>query len=196
MGIILPTGGKQATLRWTLSGDPDEMVSTLGIDHEGFMTPDELAHEVYIAATTAGSLCVAANMFNLYTFVGVTAHFQTLGGLLVGEWVAPVVGTGGGNPLPSNCAILVHKRTQLGGRRGRGRMYLPAFTAGELDVNASGTIDTVDHAAIQAELGVFRTTLVANDVPPMLYHSDGGAGTEITNLVLDTRIGTQRRRMR
>jgi hypothetical protein len=196
MGIQLPVGGRQATFRWSLAGDPDEMVSTLGYVNSGATTIDFDAESAWNAATGTGSIAAAGNMFNAYTFVGVTAYEMTSGGLLVGEFTSPVVGTGGGNPLPSNCAVLVHKRTALGGRRGRGRMYLPPFTAGELDVGPSGVIDGPDYTAIQDELDVFYGLMVSNDLQPSLYHSDGGSGNIITSLVLDTRIATQRRRMR
>lgn len=196
MGILLPTGGAFAAFRWTLAGDPQEMVSTLGFVNDGTNTVDYDAESAWNAAVGSGSIAIAPNMFNQYTFMGVTVYRQEAGGLLVGDFTFPVVGSGGGNPLPSNCSILVHKRTSLGGRRGRGRMFLPPFTCGEIATSPSGVISSPDYGAIQDELDSFYDLMVANDLQPSLYHSDGGSGTIISSLQLDPMISTQRRRMR
>ena len=72
MGVSIPVGQAQVVLRWSLSGDPEEMVSTIGIDPDGETDPAVIASEMYSAAVATGSLTPASAMNAFWTFVGVS----------------------------------------------------------------------------------------------------------------------------
>jgi hypothetical protein len=136
-------------------------------------------------------------MLQPWTFVGVTCYLQDDPGQVIGEFVDPITATSGSaTSLPTNCAFLVHKNTTESGRQGKGRMYLPAFPLGEADVNNTGTI-TANFSAVQTRLDNFYDYLTTTEsLEVRLFHTTPRASTPIDSFSLDTRIATQRRRMR
>lgn len=197
MGVIIPVGQAQCVLRWVSTGDPEEMVSTIGVDPLAITDPTVLAHEVYDAAVVTGSLTPAAALNALWTFNGVTVYFQDDPGQRVGVWTAPLTGIGATHVTPpTNCALLVKKFTALSGRANRGRMFLPPFGIGEGDVNNNGVILGATYTTLQNRINEFETQLNSIPVTPVLFHSTPVDSTPLTALVLDTQIATQRRRMR
>lgn len=199
MGIIVPLNYCQVVIRWGLIGDPEPMVCTLGVGPILGPSATEIADEVYGDLLTAGSLCPALSMSTSYQLQGVTAYLQTATGFEIGSHDDVVQGAGNVNPLPSNCAYLVKKNTSIGGRRNRGRMFLPPFMDIEGNVSPTGTI-TSNLSTLQARLDAFYTNLTAAtpglDLSPVLFHSDGGSPTPVTGLTLASLIATQRTRMR
>lgn len=116
-----------------------------------------------------------------------------------------------------NVSFLVHKRTALGGRRGRGRLYLPGVL--EADVDEGGNVAAARHTAVQDAVIAWRDDINAivfltGPVDMMLEHEpptewilvDGQprrspTGTApdpsfVTSVSLDTMVATQRRRLR
>lgn len=106
--------------------------------------------------------------------------------------------------LPSNCAALVSKTTFTGGRRGRGRMFIP-WTLAEGAVNEVGQISSTALANQQTAADDFLAALAAagpsSDATPMflLHNSEGetppGSPSEVTALTVSPLIGSQRRRL-
>lgn len=107
---------------------------------------------------------------------------------------------------PANLAMLLHKRTSRGGRRGRGRMYIPWVLA-DTDVDEVGAVLSSVVASWNTGLATLliniqSTSKVDNMV---VLHSPSRPGTEnptspgspnvVTTLVADPIIGTQRRRL-
>lgn len=205
MGIAVPIGEAQVTLRWLSSGDPEEMVTTFGISGLGPFA-DASAAAASITALAIGTVTGASVMAQNWVFKGSTvARKQDGGGFEIGEGPATVVGTASVQSLTSNTALLVRKRTASFGRRATGRMFVPGCLLGEALVNNNGFIDTGQIAAQQARwddfLADLNTALVDDEM--VLFHSLGGtSGTEvlpsdpITALVVDPQVATQRRRMR
>lgn len=72
-------------------------------------------------------------------------------------FTSPLVGSGAGSVLPPEVALAVTFRAAVLGRRGRGRIYLPALTTG----NALETDGTVK-SAFRSSLVSFTGTLVTN----------------------------------
>lgn len=122
---------------------------------------------------------------------------------------AGVRGLRAGSSLPANCAVLGKKLTAFGGRKNRGRMYLP-WTVVESHVDEMGGIDTGDIADNQAafdgwleDINGFTTTqlAIANreydrpwDVPGRRLVSVSHSGP-VTAITVERTIATQRRRM-
>lgn len=105
-----------------------------------------------------------------------------------------------GTGLPANVAVLVHKRTDQPGRKGRGRLFLPWAVTGT-NVNELGVISTIAATASQGYVTAFFQALVAAGVPMYLLHKPpagqelGDEPTRVTSLVLDPLVSTQRRRL-
>lgn len=110
----------------------------------------------------------------------------SLPGLAVGASVTP------------NVALLLHKRTARGGRRGRGRMYLP-WAVITSNVDEGGVITPATVTASQTKATQFLSALSVNTVPMVLLHNPGqssaGPPNPVTSLQVDNRVGTQRRRL-
>lgn len=196
MGIIVPLHAAQCVIKFSLSGDIEPMVTTIGLGPLPEMDAEDAAQQVAIALTTPSSIIAAGNLQNDYTYQGVTAYKQTGTGFSVGSWGAPVAGNVTSPTAPSNCALLVKKTTSLGGRKHRGRMYWPPALYSADNLSPTGQLSTV--ATLQARFTVFFDLLVAAEAigPPCVFHSDGAAATLLTGLVVDGVIATQRNRMR
>jgi hypothetical protein len=82
-----------------------------------------------------------------------------------------------------------------GGRRARGRMFLPPFGLHEGNVSPNGMLEDDFVADTQAILALWFA-----DIDMVLLHDSATPGAPepypLTNLVLDNRIATQRRRLR
>ena len=112
----------------------------------------------------------------------------------------------GSSALNGGQAVLVHKRTSRGGRRGRGRMYIPWMTADTL-VNEIGVLDSTERAALQTAVETWAADVL--ETPKftdfVVLHSPSAPDTEnptvpgepnvITSWVVDPIVGTQRRRL-
>ena len=107
--------------------------------------------------------------------------------------------------LPANCAVMVHKRTTRGGRRGRGRMYLP-WTIASSSVTEVGGLLAGDVTTIQNACNAWLTAMNSAVGPVVLLHrpsspdiqgppSTPGSPNVVTQLVVDPLIATQRRRL-
>jgi hypothetical protein len=122
------------------------------------------------------------------------------------SFVGSLTGTGTitGNVLPSNCALLVAKQTLTGGRRGRGRMFIP-WVNDESNVDDVGIISSGSLSALQTAADDFLTALAdpgpSSDATPMflLHNTEGetpaGPPSEVISLQCSQLIATQRRRL-
>jgi hypothetical protein len=191
--LLIPEGYAQASFRFALNADPEEMFVTCGFALAG-STPTILANDcadAMWAALNGGAACC-----DQYTFRGVRLRVGPGPPYALTEAPRNLVGTWSVAPLPQNVAILVRKNTASAGREHRGRMYFPPILAGEGDVSANGMISSV----LQAGIAPFMAALFANLDPVILHDAAqlGGAPapTPITQFVLDQRVATQRRRLR
>lgn len=99
---------------------------------------------------------------------------------------------------PPNVALLVHKRTARGGRRGRGRLFMPWFL-NEAKVTSSGMVDPAEQVALQTPFNLWLADLASRGIPMVLLHQGGdtppGPPNLVTSLAIDPMISTQRRRL-
>lgn len=135
------------------------------------------------------------------TFLGVTAYVGQDGGdpTIVEHFpVSPTSGGDTGIATPINTAYLVRKSTGLGGRRNRGRMYIPGVLADELGDDA--TITTTKFAALQLAVNDWLAAVVAiANVDEMVILHQGltpGTPTPVVSLTLEEKVATQRGRLR
>jgi hypothetical protein len=103
-----------------------------------------------------------------------------------------------GSFTPPNVAVLVHKQTSRGGRRGRGRMFLPWVTQTS-NLDEGGVILPAVVTTLNAALLAWRVALNAANCPMVLLHGPGKTGMPapdpVIGLSADRLIGTQRRRL-
>ncbi len=107
--------------------------------------------------------------------------------------------------LPSNTAALVQKRSALGGRSGRGRVYLPWFLP-ELEVDEIGSVTTATVGNLQTAVDAYYAGYEGNmviakrtyDLPwdnPARQLILVSSGPLVTALKVSSIAATQRRRM-
>ncbi len=114
--------------------------------------------------------------------------------------IASVAGTGPGSLLPNNCATLAKKSTDLGGRRNRGRMYIPS--PNEADVDAPGIVTPAAILAWNVALaaimpgGTTHTAFGFLGDAVVLHETGSQTPATVTDLSCQPKIATQRRRMR
>jgi len=112
---------------------------------------------------------------------------------------APTVGTIEEDALPGVVAAIIQKRSQFGGRRGRGRVYIAGVPEGG---HENGVIDEDQRILLQDLADRFNDDFGWGDTGTALpYHwsrnvgSEAGVrGVQITDCRADTVLGTQRRR--
>lgn len=213
--MYIPFDHLLATMVFSLAGVPREITWSMGFKDEGGPgTDDPSVDAESIRVAYALGPYAAASMLIGWSFMGVRVQRGTTGGEhLIGESMLAVTGTSSAAPLPVNCAYLMTKHTALGGRRHRGRAFLPPTSVDETLVNAAGVfLPTYASSVASAQQGVL-TTLAALTYPleavilhslsrdPVTGEEIGSVGglpspTPITSLSVSTTLATQRRRMR
>lgn len=199
MPMIIPPGYGLCRYLLTLDGDPETMMTTCG--HDLSDAGGDFESAALQLSNRFGGLLME-QFSGAYTFRGVQLTVGTDGGDPI-TYEVTTANTGGlGNDAPpQNTAVLVQKRTALGGRRNRGRMYLPGFTV-ETQVTSRGTLDGAALTAKQEVINEWAAALTTPgggliSMPPVILHSEVPAGpTPITEFRVSGVVATQRRRLR
>lgn len=196
MGINVPVGFGLCSIVWQAIGAPRESVTTFGYD-PGALDPQAHADVFYDLFNNAGAPGVATIISDNWQWVGMRCSEQDDPGPLFGEHIEPISGLLTGGAVPSNCAVLIAKQTGLGGRRNKGRMYIPPVWPNESAVSARGVLTTTDAGTLATRWNQFRTACATAGLPWVLLHSEVPfTPTPITALTVSTQMATQRRRMR
>lgn len=191
-----PSGFAEVSIQLTHSTLPRSAYLVFGVDPTA-TDPVQVSQAVITSLTGAASLQGALD--SQVTFANVRTALGTDGGEdAIGVVNAGLLGLSSGSTPPANVAILVRKNTIRGGRRGRGRMYLP-WSVATTSVDEAGGVLTAAVSALQSKMNSFFSALNANQVPMVLLHNEGvstpGAPNVVTSLVVDSRVATQRRRL-
>lgn len=203
MALIIPPGFLQAVYEMQLTGDSEPMVITMGheIDSASGANGEDAADDLF------GSFNFEVFydfMASVYTLTGVTVYVGNDGPPSVfTSTVAPSTAVGGGTCVPPNTAYLIRKRTDLAGKRGRGRFYLPGVREDQVDNvgNVLPATQTVLNTALESWHDYLTGGTGARLYPPVVLHRSEGIGVEppptpITTFVTDGKVATQRRRLR
>lgn len=202
MALVTPVGFGRVIHSLKLVGDPEPMAITYGIgvqDADPF-TVDGLAE----ACSDALFNNVFDEVSNQITLVQTEVYFQ-IDPLpdppVVGIYADGGVGADALSIVPQNTAFLCHKRTNYGGRGGRGRFYLPGVQESQVDnvgVVISGKVTALNTrlAAMLTDLAAFSPSLGM-----FVLHDSAGAHAadpprQVTSLTCDSVVATQRRRLR
>jgi hypothetical protein len=156
-----------------------------------------VANAALAAFTDTGSL--KSKMSSNVTLARIKVSLGTdTGEDLVSELNTAAVGTSVSPTLPGNDAVLVHKRSARGGRRGRGRIFIPWFVP-ETNVGENGIIDSSYVVTLGTCVSAWFTALGTRNIPMQILHQPGetpeGVPTPVTSLSVDPLISTQRRRL-
>lgn len=195
---VIPPGFAHCANRFALVGDPEPIFVTFGLDVSG-VSGDFTAAAINVSTAWAAANSPLNNLSNQYTLNGIILTVGQDGGdPIIVEYSPSQAGRSSSAPMPQNCAYLVRKRTGLGGRQHRGRLFMPGLN--ETLVDPAGVMSSATVAVLQGDWDAFLAAV--NDPTPMvILHSDPLVGsppapTDVTSLPVDNRIATQRRRLR
>jgi hypothetical protein len=202
MALIIPVGFAQVILPMKHSALARTAVITYGID----------------VTDAAGDFAVAAddqvlkfdNAWTSELDSNVTVGPATLrvgqdgGDPLAVEGSVTAAGDESAAMLPPNCNLLVKKSTSLGGRRGRGRCFIP-WVVQDAACDEVGNIDGTSLGVRIADAETWLANLAGvapgtYESPMYLLHDSRGAGTEpaptlVTGVTCPALIAVQNRRI-
>lgn len=204
--LVIPEGFGEATLKWAVEGRLNPISCTIGFTKSN--DTDELGDvmdNMFSQLVTAGSLCAPAGMDTIFTFLSVSCIYNN-GGVMIGaeSTSAAVTGTvSSTDPMIIGNTLIIQKKTGLVGKQFRGRLYFPIMYGGEGNVDYLGNIDSSIVPVLAGKLATWVSAFQGEDslwIPNLLHHppKEGitPVPTPITSLVLTSRVGTQRRRLR
>jgi hypothetical protein len=197
MGVIIPEGFGQAKIVTKLVGGVESQICTFGYNPDiAYEAPDAAALAIFNVLIGGGRPCQASMMGTEWVFIGVDVTYMTPSGPIEGTKQVPTTGTSTMSTCPANSSLILKKITGRGGRKGRGRMFIPPYGVNETNVGANGVINAGVVTAQQTSWGAAFTAFPIAGIQPVLLHSDGSAPDNITAVTIETSIGTQRRRLR
>jgi hypothetical protein len=193
---VIPQGYAQISARLGSAGMTRNAYVTYAVS-TSIANADQVAQECYSAMTKAGSF--VSKLDATCAFGPVYARLGTASGeALLGVADNTTVGGRSLSSPPPQVAVLAHKRSQRGGRRGRGRMFIP-WWIDESSVDESGNILVSEVAVLNAALDVFTGDLTTRNVTMCLLHEPGksvpGTPNLVTDFYVDRLVATQRRRL-
>jgi hypothetical protein len=198
MGTRVPEGFGEAVFKFRMANDPEDMLVTWGIK-AALPGPVDQGDAECLADAMIGTLL--QGMSSAVTFTGLDLRMgpDGLGQVFVVSRNSP--GLEPGLPLVNNTTFLMRKSTGFGGRRNRGRSYLPGPI--EASVAGNGAIDAAYRNAMQIRADAFigQTVLCPNVALNVLFHTTtelepGLPPTTITGVTIADKVATQRRRLR
>jgi len=196
--LSIPPGYAQASMTFRHSSLARAALITFGLD-VGDAGGDYLA----IAQDMPGLL---GAQFDDIIDADVTVGEPTLrvgqdgGEALVVVGTASFVGLRTSPSLPGNNAALIRKATNRGGRRGRGRLFLP-WVLSEADVDEVGAISSTKRSELATSAQNWLNNMPLSSPPHqmVLLHSTGlsalGNPDPVVSMSCDPLIGSQRRRL-
>lgn len=196
MPVNIPVGFGLAALRFSLAGTSREKLTTFGYDPP---TTDPTIHAQQITDhfTQANRPGIPTQIQENWSYLGVRVVEMTDTGPVTGEAADLQDGIMTGGAMPPNASILIRKNTAAGGRRNRGRLFVPPIYPPETNVSPSGIIADPQLDNIQLWWSNFFGALVTAGLVPVILHSQPPfTPTPITGYVAQDLIATQRRRMR
>lgn len=196
MAVVIPPGFAEVGIEMRNSADPDPWYCTFGVDRSASVTGpigDAQLIYGYWMDTFGGNLHTSTTISGVRMRVG-----QDGGDPLIVFFAGSETGDSTASMLPQNCALLVTKTTNLGGRKGKGRFYVPNILV-EGSVSQTGFIDSSAFTAMQTISTQFFEALESFTLPMVLLHNEYTPQPEptlVTSLVPSDLIATQRRRLR
>lgn len=200
MSLVIPPGYGVAAFVLNGAAGTQPYVTTIGVSLDAFGGD-------FAAAADRAFLCYAQEIMPT-TSNGLVLDRVTLSvgvdgpGGSVDSSSAPVPGGGTGNYPPTACSVIARKVTNILGRQGRGRMFLPGV-ATETQIDQDGTLTPAARTSLNTMLGSFLLRLQGDpagfDMAPVLLHGPSLTPlppTPITALTVSDTVGWIRGRIR
>lgn len=198
MARIVPPGYAACSIEHWLAGYNRPAVTTIGAkitgSEDGLNTVASDFAGLFFRAF-ASELDTNVFMRNAKAVIG-----QDGGEPVIQEWDPNLAGTASRNSLPPAMALMLTKRTAVGGRKNRGRMYMP-WAIPEDQVGENGSVSTGHIGRWVSRCNAFTTDFTRpTTVDPSLIsgwvvlHSDSTPPTPVTSMSPNQAIRTQRRR--
>lgn len=194
---IIPPGFAQVFIRFTVTGDNEEMLTSIGVRLQAGVT-DPVAVAAELSADWQAAW-LPSTLGTGWTCLGARAYLGSDGDYPVGEGGLTTAGTSATAKLPNNCALLGQKQSGLTGRRNRGRMFIPSGYLSEGSIDEAGYMSAGDQTTFSGRMENFRTSIEAGtsyDRAVILHSSSPTTPTVITKMSVSRQIATQRTRMR
>lgn len=188
--MVIPALHAQISHRFRGDAVPRGAVVTYGVGFGGVPLPNDLAadcHDLF-AARFLPLLGPSIALDETIARLGPSPNGPS------GSWSVDVLGGNSGGQVTPNVALLFKKRTNVGGRKHRGRFYLPGII--EAAVDAGGHLAGDAPTDFQAAATQFLSGLATAGLPMVVLHSDATDPTPVIALVVDNTAATQRRRLR
>lgn len=186
------------TMFFNQANDPEMMVTAFDYhDTAGAVgaAADLAAMRAQIVGT--GKLVDTATMSNQYQLTKCTVIKRIGVDMYGAENTTPVVGALSITPMVNNVAVLVQKRGSALGRHNRGRFFLPPYHLTQTDVTPGGTVLAAKVTALNTVFTNLLTNLTGAGTPMVILHTHSEiAPTVITSCPVQTKVATQRRRLR
>lgn len=196
MAVTIPIEYGQMTVRWRFTGAVRDSVVVIGYNPPNVDPPGN-AEILHGLLTAVGRPCNSAQMGLSWNFVGLRCTEMTDQGPLSADRPSQVAGSMAIATMPPNCSILIRKATLAGGRRNRGRLFVPPLQPAENTVDELGNIGTTQLTALQTMWGALRTDMITAGFPWVIFHSQPPFNpTTVTSITVERLIATQRRRLR
>lgn len=189
MAVIIPPGFLQCVINLSGPTASGGASTVLGLT-DGSVT-DLTAAANDIALAWADELApITHNSFALEDVVLLTATEIGVGSSL------ETVGQRTGDLAPPNTSVLMRKVTGERGPKNQGRSFWPGMVL-DADIFDDGTLTTGARGSIQAGVSSFFTALAALGHAHVILHSLGDdTPTVVTSEQIETKVATQRRRLR
>lgn len=192
--MTIPAGFAQVNFRFGGIAAPTGAEFTLGLDVTGSGdTPEDVADVLRLLIES--DLMPALN--GDLSFLGVLVKFGPDATGPSAFVASSDTGGSAGNGATPQVAYLIQKLTALGGRAGRGRMFLPGVVEG--NVNDAGELEAGVASGFDTIWDGIGTAIALNSWTPVLLHQPGSPlvmPTPITGFRTDPRAATQRQRLR
>lgn len=199
MALVIPSGYALAAWQFTSANGTAPFVTTCGVSVPSSVPADLVDVANSLFTEYANELLPATH--TQMTLERVSLQVDTAGGLA--SYDSDLSSEGGGDssaPMPYAAAIIMRKITAVGGRAGRGRMFLPG-TASENVVDQNGIVDSVQRAALNTAMenlwDQHAVTIPTSN--PVLLHDEASpvtAPSTITSFQCSTLVGWIRDRIR
>lgn len=195
MSARIPAGFGEIWMQFNHPSDPENMYTAIGVDTTGGVPIDSIfANQLLSTAHAQLQPMVSAD---LTLGPGHVISGQDGADIRYDGSAAAIAGTAAAGMSPNNTAWLLRKNTTMGGRRGRGRLYVP----GVPDTSSNGigllTSPALSLAQTCATLLESALTGLAGIDNCVLFHETAPfTPTPIVTITAQPRVATQRRRMR
>jgi hypothetical protein len=192
----IPVGSCEVWFQFDVAGDAESMFTHLAYDLAA--GPDQAAVD---AGFTSWQTVWRTRFHSTYVLTGGHVLVGADGG--ANRWdssITPVTGNNAGTMSSQQVAVLIRKSTAAAGRRNRGRMFIPGAIESEVDqagLLTPAAVAAWNSAVLNLRPGnTIHTAFGFLDEPVILHDSGSQTPTAITDLSCQSRVATQRRRLR